>query len=508
MVEMTDITVFGGIHEVGGNTIVISSKNTRILVDFGISFNRHRKYFSRSLTPRTGNYLGDLLEFQLIPDFSGLYKQDLIRNNGKKPLKEPAFDAVVFSHVHLDHCGYLGLVRSDIPIYCSLESLCILENLAITGLYQYSEFIATKPSFRFKINKKGGVSRMTSRDGTEKREFKILEKGKSNKIGDFTISPFPVDHSLPGAMGFVIDTPSGSIAYSGDIRFHGRHPEYSHDFVERTANFEPEIMLCEGTRITEDKNTGENEVEHATTEILRVEQDLAIVNFPQRDIDRLISFHKSAKKSGRELLINLSQAHLLELLHEKIGGKDVPDLEDDGISLYAEPKGWFHVNKREILETELSKLVDSDHLEENVNKQLLMDYDKWERKYISNEELTVRTAEVKKKQSKYLLYCPYSVFEHLIDIHPDRGTFIWSKTIPFTDEMELDKTRLDHWSQHFGLKRVSLHASGHASGPDLKMMIEKIKPKNLLPVHSTAGGSFNSFHGSVIYPKRGEKYSF
>ncbi|MFW9991843.1 MAG: MBL fold metallo-hydrolase [Candidatus Odinarchaeota archaeon] len=503
---MTEIEMFGGIHEIGGNTIVLSTKETRVMVDFGISFHRHRMYYSGSLTPRLGNYLGDFLEFDLVPDLDGLYKQDYELHIGKKSAKEPFFDAIILSHAHLDHCGHLNLVRPDIPVYCSTETHSILQNLALTGFYSYSEFVESKPALRFKINKKGGVSRMTAKDGTEKRKFVIFKPSTPVKVGDLTIHSFPVDHSLPGATGLVIDTPSGSVVYTGDIRFHGRHPEYSKEFVEECAKFEPETMLCEGTRITEKENIDETWVEKEATKVLKSTKGFAIANFPPRDVDRLMSFYNASKNAGRKLLINFAQANLLDQL-SKSKKSEYPTIEDEGIAIYAEPKSWFLINKKNPL-AELEKELESSSLEEATKAQVLMDYSTWEREYLEKEEFIVKTAEIRKNRSEFLLYCPYSVFEHLIDIKPESGSFLWSKTIPFTEEMELDKTRLDRWSQHFGLKRHLLHASGHASGIDLRKMIKEIKPKKLVPIHTKNGLDFSDVHEKTVFLKRAEKWKF
>ncbi|MHA2295339.1 MAG: MBL fold metallo-hydrolase [Candidatus Hodarchaeales archaeon] len=502
---MTNIEFYGAIHEIGGNKIILSTKETKILIDFGISFQRFRQYYSGSLTPRLGNYLEDCLEFGLIPDLSGLYKPNLERHSGIVPLEEPSIDAIIISHAHIDHCGHLGLIRSDIPVYCSSETFSVLQNLALTGYYGYSEFLATKPSFRFKINKKGRVSRMTARDGTEKRKFVIFSPGKPENIGDLTIHHYPVDHSLPGATALVIESPSGSVVYTGDIRFHGRHPEFSSEFVEKSKSFEPEVMLCEGTRITEKENTDEAWVEKEANSILKKTKGLAIINFPSRDVDRLISLHQSAKNTDRQLLVNFAQANLLENLSMS-DSAEYPVIEDEGIAIYAEPKSWFLINKKNPL-TEIEHKIERKDYEEETKDQILKDYTTWERKLLEKEECVVKTAEIRKNSSKYLLYCPYFVFEHLIDIKPDSGSFLWSKTIPFTEEMEMDKVRLDRWSQHFGLKRYSLHASGHASGLDLQRMINTIKPKKLIPIHTEHGLNFSDIHDKTIFLKKGEKWN-
>jgi len=41
-----------------------------------------------------------------------------------------------------------------------------------------------------------------------------------------------VDHDVPGASGFLITTPTASIAFTGDHRWHGLHPELTERFAD------------------------------------------------------------------------------------------------------------------------------------------------------------------------------------------------------------------------------------------------------------------------------------
>jgi len=55
--------------------------------------------------------------------------------------------------------------------------------------------------------------------------------------------------------------------------------------------------------------------------------------------------------------------------------------------------------------------------------------------------------------------------------------------------MELDEERLGNWLQRFGVnapecKPRYVHASGHASGPELIDFVKGIRPKMLIPIHT------------------------
>jgi len=50
--------------------------------------------------------------------------------------------------------------------------------------------------------------------------------------------------------------------------------------------------------------------------------------------------------------------------------------------------------------------------------------------------------------------------------------------------MELDEERKRNWLNHFGVKEYFAHASGHASGEEIRAMIKEINAKGLIPIHT------------------------
>lgn len=113
---MTFVTFHGGVNEVGGNKILLEDKDTRIFLDFGMSFTTRGKYFEEYLKPRSSNGLVDFISMGLLPDLEGVYRTDLLEKAGKK--EEPTqIDAVLLSHAHADHANYISFLHKDIPIY-------------------------------------------------------------------------------------------------------------------------------------------------------------------------------------------------------------------------------------------------------------------------------------------------------------------------------------------------------------------------------------------------------
>ena len=89
---MTSLTFYGGVNEIGGNKILLEDKDTRIFLDFGMSFSRKEKYFEQFLSPRTAN--GILWVVCAIGQGDGLYGADCRRHRDgveRKP-KHGAWD--------------------------------------------------------------------------------------------------------------------------------------------------------------------------------------------------------------------------------------------------------------------------------------------------------------------------------------------------------------------------------------------------------------------------------
>jgi ribonuclease J len=73
---LTKLTFYGAVNEIGGNKILHEDKDTKLFLDFWMSFNTANKFFSEFLQPRKRSGLGDFFEFGLIPDLKGVYRSE------------------------------------------------------------------------------------------------------------------------------------------------------------------------------------------------------------------------------------------------------------------------------------------------------------------------------------------------------------------------------------------------------------------------------------------------
>jgi len=75
---VVSLTFYGGVNEIGGNKILLQDKDTKIFLDFGMSFGRHKMYFDKFMKPRSILGINDFIEMGLVPDLDNIYREDLM----------------------------------------------------------------------------------------------------------------------------------------------------------------------------------------------------------------------------------------------------------------------------------------------------------------------------------------------------------------------------------------------------------------------------------------------
>ncbi len=487
---MTSLSFYGGVGKIGGNKILLEDKGTRILLDFGMNFEEQASYFTEFMPPRKFSSIKDLIALGMLPDLKGIYRRDYCKHNGLNYSERNSVDGVLISHAHLDHLGYVHFLRRDIPVHVSPESKAIMSLFDTVGGGAYNDFCKFNPSFIFIPKKRSdGVKRRTARDGLEERVVNDFSFNKPFKIGNLEVTPYRVDHSLPGAAGFVINTSIGNVIYTGDLRFHGRHKDWSDYFVEKAAESEPVCMLSEGTRIKDSSARTEGYVEKQSTKLIKDKKGVVIANFPIRDTDRLLTFYKTAVSNNRSLVIESRQALLLDLLRLE-GVTELPASDDEFIKIFFPRKGWGLIGRTGVPE-----------------EQVARDYKSWEKEYL-NQSNVVTAGDISKNQGKYVVFMNYFQLNNLLDIQPVPGSVhIRSICEPFSEEMELDEKRINNWLRKFNLyPQNKIHASGHASGNHLFKMVESINPKLLIPIHTEFPELYKEVHKKVKLVNEGKKY--
>ncbi len=307
---------------------------------------------------------------------------------------------------------------------------------------------------------------------------------------------FPVDHSIPGACAWGIETSSGWIVYSGDLRLHGKRAELTKKFIEQAGRLRPRGLILEGTNVLHETNVTEHEVYENALRVITGSNSLVIADFSPRDVDRLLTFLQTARDTGRKLAILPKDAYLLKTM--RLLEPETPDIaQEDSLVIYQDtiaskyPSLWL----RNIYQEYSTKIV----LAEDVS-----------------------TA-----QDQFILCFSFFDLNELPSIRPRAGSlYVYSSSEPHDEEQEIDFRRLHKWLDHFAFRGVGLpvesngkwqipddekglHASGHACGSDLLNIAREIKPEVLIPVHSERPGFYNDHLSNseinVILPSLGKK---
>ncbi len=483
---MTKLTCFGGVSQIGGNKFLIESNGTRILMDFGMNFAEEGKFFDEYMGPRTCNSLADMVELGMLPKIEGLYRRDYAKHMGFGGNEDTSVDAVLLTHAHIDHCGYVNFLRPEIPVYCSDASHAILQSFDDTGTDQYLTF---KENFQVYENRNGEMSRARSDKTARPRNVIPVSGGDSFSIDSIEVLPIPIDHSIPGMFGYILHTPDATIANTGDLRLHGRRPDETEGFIEQCSKSSLDLLMCEGTRINKDPSYTELDVEQMSSEIISKTENLVVCSYPIRDLDRFMSIYNATKASNRVLAIDTKQAYLLKLFNDNPALHGMyPSPDDSSLRIFIHRGSWGLLDK------------DLDHF---TQRQLLMDYKEWEKPFLDYHN-AIDYRDVRKQQRETVLYCSDFKLQQLIDIKPDAGaSYIRSSTEPFDIEMRLKSELIKNWLEHFGLisndrSWHQIHVSGHGDREQIAKVVAGSNAKKVFPIHTEHPEMFQGISENAV----------
>lgn len=156
------IAFLGGLNEIGKNITLVECENDIIIIDCGMAFPD-----------------GDMLGVDLvIPDFTYI-EENYHRVKG-----------IVLTHGHEDHIGGLPFLLSkvNIPLYGTPLTLGLVGN----KLKEHSLF--------------------------NKAHLNVVNSGDTIRLGCMSVRFIHVNHSIPDAVAFAIDTPAGTIVHTGDFK--------------------------------------------------------------------------------------------------------------------------------------------------------------------------------------------------------------------------------------------------------------------------------------------------
>jgi len=248
------IIPLGGVEEVGRNMTVIEFKNTIIVVDAGLQF-------SEVNTPGVDYILANTK-----------YLED----------RKDKVKAVLITHGHLDHIGGIPYLMEKIgnpPLYSRLLTTLMIQ--------KRQEEFPHLPALN--VN--------------------IVEKNDRVTIGDFKVRFFSVTHTIPDAMGIVIETPYGNIVCTGDLKLNhvnGVVTQDEEDEWDKVAGGNTNLMLMSDSTNVERPGfsfTEDTVLKNIEGIIRSVESRLIVATFSSL-LERLIRIIDIAEILGKKIIVD------------------------------------------------------------------------------------------------------------------------------------------------------------------------------------------------------------
>ena len=519
---MTDTTkpkaflqIWGGNKTIGGNQIFLfSSRMHGIIFDFGWDFSRSSQFFNDFMQYRSHQILNDTLLIGELPPATderfGIYREDLYKymeqdfadEFGITPGPPSCVKDLFLSHAHADHIGNVQYLHPDIQLYCSPFTLALLEHFeflhASTSLFR--SILTYKPLFQLSPSDSRGTVRTSSQKmETISRKVHILQSGESVRCaeGDFQVTRYDVDHSIPGASAFLIQEfpTKKKLVYTGDFRLHGPQEATSRNFIHHAMKFSPDFLIMEGTRLTnfeeDDECLSENMIQSRLTSLFQEidPQKPIFFDCSNRDIWRFHSFLQATMNTSREFVVPGKIHNLLQMTiqHHLL---PIDESHMKRVKVYLPKKSW-------------GLYEDRDYTQSPENKYVMQ----------LDSKIVLKAADIRQNSGHYVMYLPFLSMIEFLDLRPPSNAYyIISKSEPFNDEGEIEFQKFMNWMRLVQIPEkniIRLHCSGHIRREQMRDVINDIHPQILIPIHSEQPEEFthlglkSDIH--IIIPNKGEK---
>lgn len=386
--EKIRIVPLGGLGEIGKNMTVFECREDKFIIDCGLSF------------PDSEMFGVDLV----IPDFSYVIEN------------KDSIKGIVITHGHEDHIGSLPYLLREVnfPIYATPLTKGLIENkLAEHSLDKFAE-----------IN--------------------VIHPGDRIEFGCMTAVPIHVNHSIPDAVGFAIESPAGTVITTGDFKIDYTPPQGETTDLATFAEYGKKGVLAFMADSTNAERLGFSASEKTVAKSLQPlferakEKRIVIATFAsniyrlQTILDLAVQYKRKVAVSGRSMVKNIQMA--LEL-----GYLNVPE----GVIIEAEMVNKYQPEQIVLITTgsqgeplsALSRMSGGTHRQFSVGK----------------------------------------------------GDFIIISATPIPGNEKM-VTKVINGLMKLGAEVIyesmyDVHVSGHAAQEELKLMLNLVKPKYFIPIH-------------------------
>ena len=360
-------------------------------------------------------------------------------------------DAVLISHPHQDHFGLIDALDPSVPVYIG----------------ELGKHLIDAP-------------RLILGKILPANLFRYFKNRQHFTVGDFTITPYLVDHSSVDAYGFLIETERKRVFYSGDFRAHGRKSVLYKSIVENPPQ-DIDLLFMEGTMLerSNDEFPTEATVQKRIYETIKGQDNITFLIASSQNIDRIVSAYMACKQAHKILIIDIYTAWVLEQL--KLISNSVPNMEWELVKVYASY-------------SQDEKLKKHPNFYGDFRKRLY--------KYRVHKE------EIHAHPHDYLFLCKMAHFK-IIDFYkavkPVNVIYSqWLGYLSYSNEDYYGAETIAAYRNDPWINFIYAHTSGHATVKDLQTFAKALKPKMLVPVHTMAPREFQKLFQNVIYLDDGQ----
>jgi ribonuclease J len=430
------LTIHRGTHEIGGSCVELCSNSgkTRIIIDVGMPL------VTPDMLPFEWRHYKDLPQEQLLkqrilPAVEGLYNH-----------QETFVSAIILSHAHQDHYGFIRFLHPDIPLYMSIGTKSLVE---VSNL-----FLSTEVNLG---------------------QAQTFAMWQSFQLGEFTITPYLMDHSAPDAAAFLIEADGQRLFYTGDFRGHGRKRVLLERLLANPIS-KVDCLVMEGSMIgrEEGRYPSEDALKRAIYDAIANQQSYIFIFCSSQNLDRLVSIYRAVRRARKTLVIDLYTAFVLDKL-SSIPSSHIPQFDWKEIRvLYA----YSHAKK----------LAEYD-------KTLLYKYKKAK---IDWEEIKATP------QNMVILVKDNFYFRRIIlpKLEASSGT----KAIYSMWHGYLERTDLAQFLESKNIELLEIHTSGHAYVEDLKKLANALAPRFVVPIHTFHPDQYDNIYKNIVQLDDGQTY--
>lgn len=246
------IIPLGGVEEIGKNMTAIEIGGDIIVVDAGLQFKEESTPGIDYILPNT-RYLEE--------------NKSRVR-------------ALIVTHGHLDHIGAIPYIMEKIgnpPLYSRLLTTVMIK--------KRQEEFPSAPAL----------------------DIKVVEKDSVVTIGKMRVKFFSVTHTIPDAMGVIVETPWGSIVHTGDLKL-------DHDNGVPTASEEKEYAIFKNQKVlllmADSTNadvpgfsTPERAVHKTLEDIIKNSRGRLIIGTFSSLLERIMKIIEFSEKYGKKVVV-------------------------------------------------------------------------------------------------------------------------------------------------------------------------------------------------------------